>query len=213
MENNFICKSAKFIKNDFKFLISAKVLDLGCGDSVLSYSLIRKLNLKILFYHGIDCNSKCFQSNFFYKQNRIKNYSLVVEDMNKLDVERNYDFVISLNSFYALHLKKLKYYLNHLTNNGLFITLLNSQEGLFHKISKFSGITMVSAEDIENFLISFGLQFQSYTLRYKFSAQNNMSDLYWLKYLLGGTELNNFHLNIFNSIEEVEKLIVIQKNV
>lgn len=105
---------------------NATVLDLGCGtgEPILRYFLDQRINVV-----GVDASTEMLK----LAQENFPSQEFILQDMRKLDLEREFDAIISWHSFFHLPADDqpamFPLFAHHLNKDGILIFTSGSQHG------------------------------------------------------------------------------------
>lgn len=209
MEDYLVAQVARTIRNDITVRETSDVLDLGCGTGRLTKALLDRLGVMSPKYTGVDCNKRILAEHVLKSRAECDlSVDLVNEDMNAYVPGRRFDIIVSLNSWYAMRCDGFETMLGFLQKNGILVILMNSRDGIFHKVkSGAGGFGMVASEDAEEIFTEMPCNLKASSLRYEFSSEKD--DWSWTRYLSRGKDVDLSRLLCDTTPIEVETLFIV----
>lgn len=145
------------------------LLELGAGEGSVSLGLLKEISKthSINEYTAIDINSD-FVNLLEKKRKQFKKFSQRVNfessDARTYRLRKNYDAILSLNSFYGMPFKGILKFVSHLKTNGLIGILLNCEDSLTLDLTRKFVESMVSVEDLIKWLERQNIQYKTFNL-------------------------------------------------
>lgn len=214
MELIFVEESSIYFNSTYRGGSPLQVIDLGCGDGMISRIFINNLMLPVESYLGVDLNKKNLESysSVEFKTLNAKNKIVVRDDVNNIQLQEANIF-LSFNSIYGIFPKTIKKAFKILPRKGIFLALVNSPKGIFSKLSDLGSCPLITSDSIIKIFDTIeGATIKTLDLSYEFPSVSKKEELDWTQYLLTQNFIIDEALDIYNSSPiEHETLLFIEK--